>query len=29
VETVNFPETRLYIERIFVGFVIYDYLYAE
>ncbi len=29
VETVNFPETRLYIERIFVGFVIYDYLYRE
>ncbi len=29
VETVNFPETRLYIERIFVGFVIYDYLYSE
>ena len=29
VETVNFPETRLYIERIFVGFVIYDYLYGE
>ena len=28
VETVNFPETRLYIERIFVGFVIYDYLYG-
>jgi soluble lytic murein transglycosylase len=29
VEVVNFPETRLYIERIFVGFVIYDYLYGE
>ena len=29
VETVNFPETRLYIERIFVGFVIYDYLYGN
>jgi soluble lytic murein transglycosylase len=29
VETVNFPETRLYIERIFVGFVIYDYLYGD
>ncbi|WP_420631830.1 tetratricopeptide repeat protein [Candidatus Leptofilum sp.] len=29
VETVNFPETRLYIERIFVGFVIYNFLYSE
>ncbi|MCA9945027.1 MAG: lytic transglycosylase domain-containing protein, partial [Anaerolineales bacterium] len=29
VEIVNFPETRLYIERIFVGFVIYDYLYSN
>ncbi|MCP4418177.1 MAG: tetratricopeptide repeat protein [Chloroflexi bacterium] len=29
VETVNFPETRLYIERIFVGFVIYEYLYEN
>lgn len=28
VETVNFPETRLYIERIFAGFVIYDHLYG-
>ncbi len=28
VEAVNFPETRLYIERIFVGFVIYEYLYG-
>jgi soluble lytic murein transglycosylase len=26
-ETVDFGETRLYIERIYVGFVIYSYLY--
>ena len=26
-ETVDFGETRLYIERIYVGFVVYDYLY--
>ncbi len=29
VETVNFPETRLYIERIYSGYVIYRYLYQE
>ena len=28
-ETVDFGETRLYIERIYVGFVVYDYLYGE
>jgi soluble lytic murein transglycosylase len=28
-ETVDFNETRLYIERIYVGFVVYDYLYNE
>jgi soluble lytic murein transglycosylase len=28
VETVNFPETRLYIERIYLGFVAYRMLYA-
>ena len=28
-ETVNFAETRLYIERIYEGFVIYRYLYGE
>jgi len=27
VRTVNFPETELYIERIYAGFIIYDYLY--
>lgn len=27
VETINFRETRLYLERIYIGFVIYDYLY--
>ncbi|MCP5094772.1 MAG: transglycosylase SLT domain-containing protein [Chloroflexi bacterium] len=29
VETVNFWETRLYIERIYVGYVIYSYLYGD
>ncbi|MCA9972452.1 MAG: transglycosylase SLT domain-containing protein [Anaerolineales bacterium] len=29
VETVNFAETRLYIERIYVGHAIYRYLYAS
>ena len=28
VEEVNFPETRLYIERIYVGHAIYRYLYG-
>jgi soluble lytic murein transglycosylase len=28
VETVNFAETRLYIERIYVGHVIYRFLYG-
>lgn len=28
-ETVDFWETRLYIERIYVGYVIYDYLYGQ
>ncbi len=27
-ETVDFGETRLYIERIYIGFVVYDYLYS-
>ena len=29
IETVNFPETRLYIERIYTGYVIYRFLYGE
>ncbi len=29
VETVNFPETRSYIERIYSGYDIYRYLYSE
>ncbi len=29
VETVNFPETRAYIERIYVGYAVYRHLYAE
>ncbi len=28
-ETINFAETRLYIERIYEGFVVYRYLYGE
>jgi soluble lytic murein transglycosylase len=29
IETVNFAETRLYIDRIYEGYVIYRYLYGE
>jgi soluble lytic murein transglycosylase len=29
VETVNFWETRLYIERIYVGYVLYSFLYSS
>ena len=29
IETVTFPETRLYIERIYSGYVIYRYLYGQ
>jgi soluble lytic murein transglycosylase len=29
VEIVNFPETRLYIERIYAGHAIYRFLYGE
>jgi soluble lytic murein transglycosylase len=29
VEVVNFPETRLYIERIYAGHAIYRFLYGE
>lgn len=28
-EVINFPETRLYVERIYVGYVLYSYLYGE
>jgi soluble lytic murein transglycosylase len=27
IERVNFPETRTYLEKIFVGYTIYQYLY--
>jgi hypothetical protein len=29
VDTVDFPETRLYIERIYEGFNAYRYLYSR
>lgn len=29
VEAIRFPETRLYVERIYLGYVIYRFLYTE